>query len=49
MLLTREQMQLLEQQTFARGISADVLMEAVGAKLARFVTQFFPRPGLLLI
>jgi ADP-dependent NAD(P)H-hydrate dehydratase / NAD(P)H-hydrate epimerase len=49
MLLTRAQMQLLEQQTFDRGISADVLMEAVGAKLARFVTQFFPRPGLLLI
>ncbi|MEX1010103.1 MAG: NAD(P)H-hydrate dehydratase [Chthoniobacterales bacterium] len=49
MLLTREQMQLLEQQTFARGISADVLMEGVGAKLARFVTQFFPRPGLLLV
>lgn len=41
-------MQLVEQQTFARGISADVLMEAVGAKLARFVTQFFPRPGLLV-
>ncbi len=49
MLLTREQMQLVEQQTFARGISADVLMEGVGAKLARFVTQFFPRPGLLLV
>lgn len=49
MLLAREQMQLLERQTFARGISADVLMEAVGAKLARFVTQFFPRPGLVLV
>ena len=49
MLLTREQMQRLEERTFARGISADVLMEGVGAKLARFVAQFFPRPGLLLI
>ncbi len=49
MLVNRAQMQLLEQQTFARGISADVLMEAVGAKLARFVTQFFPHPGLLLV
>jgi len=48
MLLTRTQMQLVEQQTFARGISADVLMEAVGAKLARFIAQFFPRPGLLV-
>jgi NAD(P)H-hydrate epimerase len=49
MLVTREQMQRLEERTFARGISAEVLMEGVGAKLARFVTQFFPRPGLLLI
>jgi NAD(P)H-hydrate epimerase len=49
MLVTREQMQRLEERTFARGISAEVLMEGVGAKLARFITQFFPRPGLLLI
>ncbi|MBU3664790.1 MAG: NAD(P)H-hydrate dehydratase [Chthoniobacterales bacterium] len=48
MLLTRAQMQHVEQETFARGITADVLMEGVGAKLARFVMQFFPRPGLLV-
>lgn len=49
MLVNREQMQSIERVTFARGIPADVLMEGVGAKLARFVTQFFPRPGLLLV
>lgn len=49
MVLTRQQMQEVERCAFARGVSADVLMESVGAKLARFVTQFFPQPGLLLI
>jgi NAD(P)H-hydrate epimerase len=48
MLVTREQMLSVEKRTFDRGISPDVLMEGVGAKLARFVTQFFPQPGLLL-
>lgn len=38
----------VEQQTIARGISADVLMETAGAKLARCITQFFPTPGLLV-
>lgn len=49
MILNRQQMQEVERCAFARGVSADVLMESVGAKLARFVTQFFPQPGLLLI
>lgn len=49
MILSRQQMLEVERCAFARGVSADVLMESVGAKLARFVTQFFPRPGLLLI
>ena len=48
MLVTREQMLSVEKRTFDRGIPADVLMEGVGAKLARFITQFFPQPGLLL-
>ncbi len=48
MIVTRPQMQMVEEQTLARGISADVLMEGVGAKLARVVVQFFPRPGLLV-
>lgn len=49
MVLTRQQMQEVERCAFARGVSADVLMESVGAKLARFVIQFFPQPGLLLV
>lgn len=48
MLLTRARMLQLEQETFSRGIPADVLMETIGAKLARFVSQFFPRPGLVV-
>jgi hypothetical protein len=45
MLLTRARMLRLEQETFSRGIPADVLMEAIGAKLARFV-PWLPRGTL---
>lgn len=48
MLVTRAQMQLTEQQAFARGVSADALMESVGARLARFIAQFFPHSGTLV-
>ena len=48
MVVTRRQMQVLEQQALNRGVSEDVLVEGVGAKLARCVTQFFSRPGLLV-
>lgn len=48
MILSRSSMLAVEQQTFARGISANVLMETAGAKLARCITQFFPKPGLLV-
>lgn len=48
MILTRESMQRLEEATFARGIPADALMETAGAKLARCITQFHPRPGLVV-
>ncbi len=48
MILTRESMQRLEEATFARGVTAEVLMETAGAKLARCLTQFFPHPGLLV-
>ncbi len=34
-----------EQAAFARGITAESLMEEAGAGIARFVTQFFPAPG----
>ena len=48
MILSRESMQALEARTIARGIAADVLMETAGAKLARCITQFHLRPGLLV-
>jgi NAD(P)H-hydrate epimerase len=48
MILSRESMQALEARTIARGIAAEVLMETAGAKLARCITQFHPRPGLLV-
>lgn len=38
----------LERETIARGIPADLLMEVAGAKLARCVAQFFPKPGLVV-
>jgi hydroxyethylthiazole kinase-like uncharacterized protein yjeF len=46
MILTKRQMEVCEGDAIARGASPDVLMEAVGAKLAKCVAQFFPRPGL---
>lgn len=48
MVLSRERMLLIERQTIARGVSADLLMESAGAKLARCAEQFFPRPGLVV-
>ena len=48
MVISHTAMQLLEQQTLDGGVSADVLMEGIGAKLARCISQFFPQPGLLV-
>jgi NAD(P)H-hydrate epimerase len=48
MIVSRQTMLSIEQETLGRGIPAEVLMETAGAKLARCVVQFFPRPGLLL-
>jgi len=47
-IISREEMLRLERDTIARGIPADLLMEAAGAKLARCVAQFFPAPGLVV-
>ncbi|MBJ7259540.1 MAG: NAD(P)H-hydrate dehydratase [Chthoniobacterales bacterium] len=48
MILSRQRMLQVEQQTISRGIPADLLMESAGAKLARCASQFFPRPGLVV-
>src|SRR5437773_12111535 len=38
-----------ENVAFARGISAEALMNHAGAGIARAVQQFFPRPGFCLV
>ena len=38
-----------EAAAFARGISAEALMDQAGAGIARGVRQFFPRPGRCLV
>lgn len=48
MIVSRQTMQRVERETILRGIPAEVLMETAGAKLARCISQFFPRPGLLV-
>ena len=48
MILSRASMLAVEGQTLGRGVPADALMETAGAKLARCITQFFPRPGLVV-
>lgn len=48
MIVSRERMLQIEQQTIARGMPADLLMESAGAKLARCAAQFFPHPGLVV-
>ncbi|MFZ9932604.1 MAG: NAD(P)H-hydrate dehydratase [Chthoniobacterales bacterium] len=48
MILSRQRMLQVEEQTIARGVPADLLMESAGAKLARCAGQFFPDPGLVV-
>jgi ADP-dependent NAD(P)H-hydrate dehydratase / NAD(P)H-hydrate epimerase len=38
-----------EEAAFARGISAETLMEEAGAGIARAIENFFPRPGKCLV
>jgi NAD(P)H-hydrate epimerase len=45
MILTAAQMVDAERAAFARGESAEGLMEIAGRRLAEFVEQFHPRPG----
>lgn len=45
MILTAAQMADAERSAFARGESAEHLMEIAGRRMAEFVEQFHPRPG----
>ena len=49
MIVTCQQMQQLEEAAFARGISAEALMDEAGRGIADVVRQFFPKPGLLVL
>ena len=49
MVLTCRQMQDLEEAAFARGVSAESLMEEAGAQIAKAILQFFPKPGAAIL
>lgn len=46
MIVTPKEMQAIESAVFARGVSAEALMESAGLAIADVVSQFFPTPGL---
>lgn len=48
-MVTCEQMQRAEEAAFAKGVTAEVLMEEAGRGIADAVEQFFPGPGLLIL
>jgi hydroxyethylthiazole kinase-like uncharacterized protein yjeF len=48
-VVTSAQMRDAENAAFARGISAETLMNQAGTGIARAVQQFFPRPGYCLV
>jgi NAD(P)H-hydrate epimerase len=45
MLVTSAEMRALEERAFAKGATAEALMEEAGVKIADVVMQFFPTPG----
>jgi len=49
MLLTCDEMKHAEQEAFARGISAEALMEKAGRGMADMVRRFFSAPGLCVV
>ena len=42
-------MRAAEEAAFARGISAEALMEQAGAGIARSIEKFFPRAGKCIV
>lgn len=49
MLVTCRQMQEMEAQAFASGLSASELMDQAGLGIAQIIKQSFPRPGTLVL
>jgi hydroxyethylthiazole kinase-like uncharacterized protein yjeF len=48
-IITPAQMRAAEEAAFARGISAEALMEEAGAGIARSIAKFFPRAGKCIV
>jgi hydroxyethylthiazole kinase-like uncharacterized protein yjeF len=48
-VVTSAQMREAENAAFARGVSAETLMNQAGTGIAQAVQQFFPRPGYCLV
>ncbi|MEP7071123.1 MAG: NAD(P)H-hydrate dehydratase [Verrucomicrobiota bacterium] len=48
-VVTTAAMRAAEEAAFARGVSAETLMDEAGAQIARCVTDFFLRPGRCLV
>jgi len=48
-VVTAAEMRAAEEAAFARGISAEQLMDAAGAGIAGVVRQFFPRAGKCIV
>lgn len=44
-ILSSAQMREAEESAFARGVEVEALMEQAGAGIARYLVQFFPKPG----
>ena len=42
-------MRAAEEAAFARGITAEALMDQAGERIARALTRFFPRPGKCIV
>jgi len=49
MIVSASEMKLIEERAFARGASAEDLMERAGIQMAQAVRQFFPQPGVVRV
>lgn len=49
MIVSCSQMQQMEEEAFARGVSAEDLMEQAGRGIASAVRQLHPKPGMLVL
>ena len=48
-IVSSAEMRAAEEAAFARGVTAEVLMDAAAAGIARTVSKFFPQPGRCIV